>query len=184
MGLPSIERNRCPAPLFDNGAGLPAGSRRSASVSGASAGSAVAPQQNPGTEAARLSRGSPTNGVNTVSPQPSASCCRRLRRRRSASSPSSGATQVSRPRRSRTMAWASAPSALRSRMALRTSRLSSDENARNAAATFVMAESRPARPPPSISTEKRQGNPASARRSISSENGRARRGPSAMSRAP
>ena len=54
-------------------------SRRSASVSGASAGSAVAPQQNPGTDAARLSSGSPTNGVNTVSPQPSASCCRRLR---------------------------------------------------------------------------------------------------------
>ena len=75
--------------------------RRSASVNGASAGSAVAPQQNPGTDAARLSRVSPTSGVNTVSPQPSASCCRRLRQRRSASSPSSGATQVSRPCRSR-----------------------------------------------------------------------------------
>ena len=184
MGLPSIERNRCPAPLFDNGAGRPAGSRRSASLSGASAGSAVAPQQNPGTEAARLSRGSPTNGVNTVSPQPSASCCRRLMRRRSASSPSSGVTQVNRPSRSRTIACASAPSAVRSRMALRTSKLSSDENARNAAATLVMAASRPVRPPPSISTENRQGNPASARRSISSENGRARRGPSAMSSAP
>ena len=69
-------------------------------------------------------------------------------------------------------------------MALRTSKLSSDENARNAAATFVMAASSPLSPPPSISTEKRQGNPASAKRSISSENGRARRGPSAMSRAP
>ena len=45
-----------------SGAGRLTGSRRSASDKGASAGSAVPPQQKPGTEAAKASRGSPTRG--------------------------------------------------------------------------------------------------------------------------
>ena len=134
----------------------PAGPRRA----GASAGSAVAPQQKPGTEAAKLSRGSPVSGVNAASPQPSATCCRRPRRAASAASPSSGATQVSSPRRRRTTACASASRAARSRSAFLTCRLSGDEKARKDDATRATAASSRCRPPPSISSEKRQGRPS------------------------
>ena len=185
-GLPSAERNRCPASdsVAASGAGRLTGKSRSASSRGASAGSAVAPQQKPGTDAATLSSGSPVSGVNTASPQPSATCCSRPRRAASAVSPSCAPTQVSSPRRSLTTAWASAASAATSRSALRQTRLSDDEKARKDDATRDTVASMRCSPPPSISSENRQGRPAAASPVISSAKGRALRGPSIMSSAP
>ena len=82
------------------------------------------------------------------------------------------------------MAWASPPSAARSRSAFRASRLSEDEKARNEEATRATVESRRCRPPPSISSENRQGRPAAANPPINSAKGRERLGPRLMSRAP